>query len=480
MDRRVSSFVTGYLLPLSLLLPIRLPGQDKADSQAMQAASPTAQSEPLALPRNAQEFKFTKVDLELLRQVNAFDKYIEERGWVYHEPGITDYLEKIGLSLVPKQTPESVQWRFRAIRDLEANAFALPNGSVYVNSGLLTRLENEAQLAGVLAHEITHVVNRHTYLEHRSKRKKMVAINVMLAAVSAVSYPGGAFVVEQAMGDQLPTIVGGTIFGYRQELAHEADVRSIHMLSLRNYDLREFSRGLDLLRSGPEVELSRQPVFWTNSSMLTDRAQHIGATIGQLQPNSSGSLVNRPNYYAATFEVFRQHAALGMLLGRPRTALATALRLTAEDPNNAENYVLLGDAYRSLGARTPLPEADELTNEAKEQARLDLKRMTIAENERALLADQRGPERWQANFSRAEKAFHRALEMDANNATAHRGLGYLFESNGTLANAIAQFKMYLELAPQASDARQIKLHVETLEHPASAAGAQTQKSTRAQ
>jgi predicted Zn-dependent protease len=119
-------------------------------------------------PASAQSFQFTKVDLELLRQVNAFDKYMEEKGWVYNDSETSVYLENLGLTLVPKQTPEYVTWRFRAIRDLEVNAFALPNGSIYVNSGLLSRMENEAQLAGVLAHEITHVANRHSYLEYRS------------------------------------------------------------------------------------------------------------------------------------------------------------------------------------------------------------------------------------------------------------------------------------------------------------------------
>lgn len=128
---------------------------------------PVDARERLAPPHNAQTFKFTKVDLELLRQVDAFDQYMEEKGWVYDDPETAAYLEKLGHSLVPEQTPENVKWRFRAVRDLEVNAFALPNGSIYVNSGLLSRMENEAQLAGVLAHEVTHVTNRHSYLEYR-------------------------------------------------------------------------------------------------------------------------------------------------------------------------------------------------------------------------------------------------------------------------------------------------------------------------
>jgi predicted Zn-dependent protease len=480
----------SVLLVSCLLLPFSLWGQQPSESsqslkpaeaipQAQPAALASAQSpspqtsetkarypdavDKLALPRNAQEFKFTKVDLALLRQVNAFDKYMEERGWIYNEPETNAYLEKLGLSLVPKETPENVQWRFRAIRDIEVNAFALPNGSVYVNSGLLSRMENEAHLAGVLAHEITHVVNRHTYLANRSARKKMVTIDIILAAASAASYGGASPVLVNAMGNILPMIVVSTIFGYNRELEHEADVYAVNTLNLQGYDLREFSRGFELLRKGPEVDLTTEPVFWASHPKLASRVQYVAEAAERLQPNAAGLLVNQPGYRSATVNVIRHNAGLAILLGKPRSAVAIAQRLIEEEPNNAENLVLLGDAYRSLGARTAVPESEELTNLAKNETRKRLQKMTIVEYDKALLADPHGPERWQGNAIRAEEAFRKALAMDPQNATAHRGLGFLYESNGANTDAIEQFKKYQELAPKAKDARQIKMRLESLE-----------------
>ena len=186
---------TLCLVALTLLRPVGMPGQ-AANSASTTSSGPTEK----VVPHAAQTFKFTKVDLELLREVEGFDKYVEEQGWVYREPETDKYVQQLGLSLVPAETPENVNWRFRVIRDVEVNAFALPNGSIYVNSGLLSRMENEAQLAGVLAHEITHVVNRHSYLENRSSRKKMVAVDVILAAASAASYAGVSPAITLAMG----------------------------------------------------------------------------------------------------------------------------------------------------------------------------------------------------------------------------------------------------------------------------------------
>jgi cytochrome c-type biogenesis protein CcmH/NrfG len=137
-----------------------------------------------------------------------------------------------------------------------------------------------------------------------------------------------------------------------------------------------------------------------------------------------------------------------------------------DEPNNAENLVLLGDAYRTLGARTPTPDDEELTDHSKNEARNHMRKMTLAEYDKLLLAQPSGPERWQANAVRAEESFHKALEMDPSNATAHRGLGFLAERKAQRPLAIEEFKRYLELAPAAKDGRQVRLRIESLEKQA--------------
>jgi len=407
-------------------------------------------------------FQFTKVDLELLHQVDQFDKYIQEQGWVYSDPRIDQYLENLGRSLVPAETPENVKWHFRVLRDVEVNAISLPNGSVYVNSGLLARMENEAQLAGVLAHEIAHVVNRHAYLENRSARKKMVAIDIIVAAASAGYSAGLSPAITTAMGNLLPMIVVETMFGYSRELEHGADVAAVENLSRHGYDLREFARGMDPLRNGPEVDLAKEPVFWASHPKLVSRVKYVTEMAAKLQPNPAGLQVNEAAYRSATVNVIRHDAQLAMLFGRPRTAVAIAQRLIEEEPNNPENYVLLGDAYRSLGARTPVPTEEELSDEGKNAARKRLHHMTLAEYDKALLKEPRGVQRCQANVDRAQEAFQKALNLDPQNATAHRGLGLLFERANAPAEAIAQFEKYLELSPSAKDVRQIRMRLDKL------------------
>src|SRR5262252_1728943 len=225
---------------------------------------------------------------------------MEEKGWVYSDPTTGDYLNKLGVALVPKDNLENVTWRFRALRDVEVNAFALPNGSIYVNSGLISRMENEAQLVGVLAHEVAHVLGRHSYLDYRSTRKKVVAIEIMMAAANAAHNAGVHPAIVEAMGDLLPMIVVSTVFGFSRELESEADAYAVNSLYLQHYDLQEFSRGFELLRKGPEVDLSQEPVFWASHPKLADRVQFVANQALQLQSNDNNLIVNKPVYRAAT------------------------------------------------------------------------------------------------------------------------------------------------------------------------------------
>ena len=128
-------------------------------------------------------FQFTKVDNNLQAEADAVDAQYEKRGLVLHDPDLPAYIDSIGNRVLgDRPVPEKVTYRFMVLRDPMVNAFALPNGSVYITTGLLALLENEAQLAGVLGHETAHVYERHPYLENRSIRKKVVTINILAIA----------------------------------------------------------------------------------------------------------------------------------------------------------------------------------------------------------------------------------------------------------------------------------------------------------
>lgn len=93
-------------------------------------------------------------DVEIGRRSAA---QVERQYRTYNDPRVS----RIGRNLAARSTIPNLPWRFRVIDRRDANAFALPGGYVYVTSGMLRSVRNDSELAGVLAHEITHVTLRH-------------------------------------------------------------------------------------------------------------------------------------------------------------------------------------------------------------------------------------------------------------------------------------------------------------------------------
>ena len=426
----------------------------------------------VAATETTASFKFTKVDLELLEKANQTDRELERKALVYDDPEATAYLERIGNKLVPEGRLENVTWRFRVLRDPMPNAFALPNGSIYIQSGLLVLLHNEAQLAAVLGHEITHVTNRHSYLENRSNRKKIATINILLAAGGTVGSFGGAAggAVNAVLGGLVPNIIVVTIYGYSRELEHEADEYGLRAMARNNYPPREMAAFFEQLKYGYEVPLEKEPGLYADHPRLDDRIKYVNEVADTLP--LSGKPIANAAYFSQELEpVLRHDISLEILAGRARTALGAARRLKEIDPDNFENAFWLGEAYRALGGRTPEPRSEELTDSAKSATRKQLSKMTLREYDAWLRSTPEGQSAWAANVKSAETAYNRALTLNPQNARAICGLAKLYDEDGRHTEAMKGYQQYLQLTPTAMDAYQIKRRIEELEKTSAASAA---------
>ena len=86
-----------------------------------------------------------------------------------------ELVRRVGHALRPPPSDDYIEYEFFVLRDPSPNAFALPNGHIYVHTGMLARLRDEDQLAALLAHEINHVAGHHGIVDHRATRKKAIA-----------------------------------------------------------------------------------------------------------------------------------------------------------------------------------------------------------------------------------------------------------------------------------------------------------------
>jgi tetratricopeptide (TPR) repeat protein len=174
-------------------------------------------------------------------------------------------------------------------------------------------------------------------------------------------------------------------------------------------------------------------------------------------------MVEADRYLIETESAVRHDAELEIRAGRARTAVWSMERIVKKDTKLADNYYVLGEAYRGLGARTPEPTAHELTDEGKSQTKKMMSKMTSQEYEAALLKAPGGQQAWDSNRGLAEKNYKRAIEISPDEPEPHRGLGFLYELEHDPELSVQEFRSYLELAPSAVDAPQIRRHIAAME-----------------
>ncbi len=125
----------------------------------------------------------------------------------YDDPLLEDYLGKIGDRLLPDtvRAAGGPGYRFGVIRDPTLNAFAMPNGRVYIHTGLLAQVQNESQLATIVGHEMTHVTNRHALSFTRDAQTKQIIYTVAAIAASiGVAAAAGSMGKNNPVGGRRP------------------------------------------------------------------------------------------------------------------------------------------------------------------------------------------------------------------------------------------------------------------------------------
>jgi predicted Zn-dependent protease len=425
------------------------------------AQKKTAPVEETPPPLNEQ-FKFGEVDLEVLQQSDLLDLRFERDGLVFTDEAANAYLSGIGRSLIPKGLAiEKVSWRFRMLRDPQPNAFALPNGSIYVTTGLMTLIDNESQLAAIIAHELTHVMRRHTYLQNRSNRKKFLTMNIMSAVGSyaPLSMVGAVITIVTTVA---PLIMFATMFGYSRDLEREADLKGIDMMISAEYPPEEMVQVMKLLDKDIEGENVR--LFYNDHPSLDERIKYLSSYLGARAERKTGKMElhrEREGYFQAVLPVMRHDIQLSINAGRFRSAVYLAQRLVDFRPDS-ENLFWFAEAYRTLGPRPPQLSERELTNSAKKDAAKKRQKRTIEEEERDLLATPAGKENWQQHQQKAEELYLRALNAENPLPASHRGLGMLYEKLGRANDAVVEYQKYIDLALSSPDRERILRRIEGL------------------
>ena len=421
----------------------------------LEAQQPSPPSQPTPIGVHVSEgpgaaFQFTKIDDNLRAEADAVDDQYEKRGLVLHDPDLQAFIDSAGKRVLgDRPMPEKVTYRFLVLREPMVNAFALPNGSIYITTGLLALLENEAQLAGILGHEAAHIYERHPYFENRSLRKKTVASEIIAAATVLVPGGYGSWLAAAAAGNVSTLLLVESVYGYSRELESQADRDGLAAMTVAGYNPHAMAVAFELLEQNRTLEYEPRPTFYHDHPQLTKRREEALAFADALTPASALIGVKR-DYTIAVAPAIVSNVNTDLESRRPRTAVARATRLVDAFPGVAEYQVLLGESYRALGAKTTVPTPDELTPEGENKQRKNVLKMSEQEEQKALLKTPESQATLKENQAKAEKAFLAAIESSPQYAPAYRELGFLYQDESRLADAAINYRHYLLLVADTS------------------------------
>src|SRR5260221_339288 len=188
-------------------------------------------------------------------------------------PKVDEYLTKLGLKLVAKLPTRGVQypWEFHCVNSKEINAFALPGGYVFVNRGAIEVADNEAQLAAVMAHELSHVALRHGTAQ-ASKAQLMQGAARMVGGIFGGSTGGALLTQGVALG------AGGLLLRYSRSDETQADVLGTQALYDAGYDPRAMAQFFEKLEA--ETKGKNPPQFLSDHPNPGHRVERVDEEIG--------------------------------------------------------------------------------------------------------------------------------------------------------------------------------------------------------
>jgi beta-barrel assembly-enhancing protease len=162
------------------------------------------------------------------------------------DEALNEYVSMVGLTIVNASDRPVGNWQFGVLETPDVNAFAGPNGYIFVTRGALDQMENEAQLAGVLAHEVTHVLHHHGL-----EGVKADAGADFLKSVADANIKDSTGLVQQFGTPMVTTVLKS---GYSQGQEHDADQTGIKLMVAAGYDpngLPQFLQKLQGASGGP-------------------------------------------------------------------------------------------------------------------------------------------------------------------------------------------------------------------------------------
>ncbi|HTD07141.1 M48 family metallopeptidase [Undibacterium sp.] len=314
---------------------------------------------------------------------------------------LRSYVQEIICRLAGDHCPDV---RVYLVRNRYFNANMAPNGMMQVWSGLMLRVDNEAQLAAVLGHEIGHYLQRHSIDTFRDARSRS-AFGVFLGMFGVIGLVG-----------QLASVAGAFANSRGNEL--QADRIGLSLMSKAGYDPAEAAKVWENLlleaKANPAGDPTKNSPMFATHPPMADRKD----TLAQLAAALPRGVTNEKTWQEKTAPYRREWLNEEVKRGQFEESIALLSRLMQRSPEQPDFVCARADVYRMRSSDTDL---------------------------NAALAD-----------------YQAAIALGGEPPEAHRGMGMIYRQRDQPAETKKSFTRYLQLAPEAPDSAMIKNYLEEL------------------
>jgi len=418
---------------------------------AAAAAPPRAAPEP-------EGFQPEGIHMEsLIAQSVGMERRFQNQNLFFEDRGAEEYLNDILETLAAPEENRQFMLRVRVLRSSSLNAFASPHGTIYVCTGLLARITNEAQAAALLAHELAHVISFHA-----PKNLVTLKLHARLKAQQARRGPPPPVFGVGAPGSAGGAAFAPTVNGYGRMFERDADSIGLIRMAEAGYPHREFYNLFAMLGGYIAAERIDEPYFFSSHPRITERLDNYKQIIGALgladDIDCGGAGFSRwgdSKADAGNEAVFSEgggsSADAGKRKGRNQTGGARAGNCMEDDIGRGyfniklRNVVLYDAAINQAAGRHEIVEA--------QLGRL----LSVDSGDAAALVMRGDMERMLSPRSTdAVGWYKRALNHDPENIAALRAAGFAYHSIGDFENARVYLRKYCEIAHGAADIKMAK------------------------
>ena len=213
---------------------------------------------------------------------------VERSSKLIDDPIVTEYVNRVGQNLV-RNSDARVPFTIKVIDSDEVNAFALPGGFFYVNSGLILRAQEESELAGVMAHEISHVTARHG-TKNATKGELMQLATIPLILLG----PGGwaGYGIYQGLNLAIPI----TYLKFSRDAEREADFLGLQYMYKAGYDPNSYVTFFERIQADEKRRPGTIPKVFSTHPPTPERIEAAQKEIARILPAKSEYIVTTSEF----------------------------------------------------------------------------------------------------------------------------------------------------------------------------------------